>query len=164
MRLTSYCFNNKMVLQYSACLFATIVVHAFYIRRNVVALMWLIHNQAAIINYTHDGNPHWHWSGYVVYTIEHITAHCNWLYVLWRCLFLPTHRYTTWLVCALLVYTFSLYYTYVYNSTIADYQEPYRSVVIEAHKTLHVAATIGLHLLLWIDTPLTINSIVYIKK
>jgi len=140
-----------MILDYSSCLYATIVVHAFYVRRYVLGLMWLIHNQVSIINYAHNGDPSLYNGGYFIYMIEHAGCVTNWLYVMYRsCLYLHLNNPITWVITLFLAYTYTMYNSYEHVGNVYEYSRNHY-IVIYIHNKIHIAATIGMHIFLMVD-------------
>jgi hypothetical protein len=140
-----------MLLYYTPILFATISVHAFLIRRNLVGLCWLIQNQVSLIHHANDADPNRHAGGKIVHTIDRVMACINWCYALRRAFALSSGILSSWVVWFSLPYTFVVYYMFLVHTNSRDYMPPYNHVVVRAHQSLHAVSTIGLHALLIAD-------------
>lgn len=140
-----------MSLQLTSCLFGTITVHAFYVRRYIMGLMWLIQSYVSIIHHANHANPRSYNIGYYILFIDRIVANSNWLYAAWRGVNLSPHIVCSWVVWTSLIYVFMIYYMFLYHSDISSYSPPYNPIVVRAHKSLHITSTIGIHALLLAD-------------
>ena len=140
-----------MFLYYTPILFATISVHAFLIKCNIVGLCWLIQNQVSLIHHANEVDPSRRIGGWIVYYIDRIIANINWIYACKRSFELSPNLISSWIVWFSLPYTFGIYYMYLMHTDIRDYRAPYNLVVTRAHQTLHLVSTIGLHALLIAD-------------
>ena len=140
-----------MFIYYTPILFATISVHAFLIKSNIVGLCWLIQNQVSLIHHANEVDPSRRVGGKIIHTIDRMMANINWLYACKRAFELSPKLMSSWIVWFSLPYTFVIYYMYLMHTDIRDYRAPYNFVVIGAHQTLHLVSTIGLHALLIAD-------------
>lgn len=140
-----------MWLQYTSCLFVTLAIHAFYIKRYILGTSLLIQNQVSIIHHAHYADPNSYLGGNIVHTIDRVFVNANWLYTCWRATRLNPRNIGSWIVWFSLLYMLVIFYLYLYPIGPPEYSFPYNMVVIYSHTSLHIAATVGMHIFLLLD-------------